>query len=167
MVFRKTSEFNADKAFPKIKRLYENEGRSTKQIAKILNVPLRKVYAVLIGGKIELRPETEPRKHVEDATLKRLYVDEKLSLNKIAKLLKTEQTTIERELRRLSIPILPKYSQRRSMRELDSLEVGDSITLSGQPRPRFFAIYRKASIRNMKITVRHMDRDTIMVRRIS
>ena len=84
-------------------RMYHTEGTPAKEIAKRLNLSYSCVYNNIERYKIPINPKRKFK--IPEDKLRELYVDKCLSLNKIAKIFKTEHRTVMYRLKDMGIPI--------------------------------------------------------------
>ena len=84
-------------------RMYHTEGTPAKEIAKRLNLSYSCVYNNIERYKIPINPKRKLK--IPEDKLRELYVDKCLSLNKIAKIFKTEHRTVMYRLKDMGIPI--------------------------------------------------------------
>ena len=96
-----------------LRRLYIDEHRSIRNIAALLQVAPRTVHTALIRGRIARRQRWEQhattteraaRGQLDEATLRRLYVIEKLSIREIAERFDTCTATVHHALVAWNIP---------------------------------------------------------------
>lgn len=102
--------------YKRIKKMYLNRELSTSYIGKVVNLNAERVRLILKEQNIELRPQyitnvayiktsshLTPTKLLHE--LKRLYCDEKLSAQQIAKDLKIDQGTVRAKLKAMGIHV--------------------------------------------------------------
>jgi predicted DNA-binding protein YlxM (UPF0122 family) len=95
----------------RLQQLYITEQRSIRDIAAIEQVPTRTVYDALMRYRIPRRPAGFHTKHAQpaqvpfnEATLRRLYLDEERSIRNIATLCEVSTRVVYDALNRYDIP---------------------------------------------------------------
>jgi predicted DNA-binding protein YlxM (UPF0122 family) len=94
-----------------LRRLYQAEERSIRDIAELLHVPTRTVYDALIRYRIPRRPAShrQPRpqpaeRQLDEASLRRWYLDEERSIRAIAELAQVSTRAVYEALIAYGIP---------------------------------------------------------------
>jgi len=111
-------------AHAKAVQLYQ-QGWKVQQIAKHFNKSIETIYKVLAKAGVELRHLKLVRRELDYNTLKRLYVDERMSLRKLCKTFEVNKEKLELDLIRYKIP-LRKGNRKVQYPKLARLKVGQS-----------------------------------------
>jgi IS30 family transposase len=149
-------------------RLYQDEGLTMQQIAQKFGLSRQAVHCRLTRAGVQSRPswQRHPRM-IDRETLVRLYTNEQIPVSKLARMLKTDARTIERELKRHSIERRPKNYERRKPSALDNLQVGESALISFQmDRIPYVNYYLSAKVRKIKVSIRRIETGQVQVTRI-
>jgi predicted DNA-binding protein YlxM (UPF0122 family) len=109
----------------RLRRLYLEEQRSIRDIARLEQMPTRSVYDALIRYRIPRRPAGfhSPRVApavipLDEPTLRRLYLDEKRSIRDIAALYKVSTRMVYDTMSRYRIPRRTTGHRRTSVMEI-------------------------------------------------
>ena len=155
-----------DKMTAEMCRLYRIEDLTLREIAARFGISYQAVYQRVSSVGLLLRPNHSPPRVIDRETLVRLYVDERLSVYKIAEKLKAANKTIISEMRRHRIKRRPRASELRRYPELDGLKVGESLEVS-RPNVRnpYVAYYGAAAVRGIRVSVRSIGKDRLKITR--
>jgi predicted DNA-binding protein YlxM (UPF0122 family) len=114
-----------------LRRLYLEEQRSIRDIARLANVPTRAVYDALIRYRIPRRPAGFHQKSpqpaqasLDEATLRGLYQHEQRSIREIAALQQVSTRVVYDALSRYRIPRRPAGQPRPAP---DTITFGDQV----------------------------------------
>ena len=103
--------------FKRIRKLYVSEERSTEEIARIVGMHSQNINQILRKINVELRPRhitnnlriptsnTDMTHNKLLQSIKRMYVDEKITAENIAKSLGIDPATVRTKLKGMKIPI--------------------------------------------------------------
>jgi len=148
-------------------RLYQTEQLSIKQIANRLNLSYQAIHLRLTRAGVNFRPKRhDVRQTIDRGDLIRLYVEEGHSIAVVGRLLNVAYATVVRELDRFSIERRARHFEKRVPTPLDTLRVGESAIIECKDlRIARSDIHRKASVRNIKISIHRLDRTHARVTR--
>ena len=87
-----------------LEELYLNKKLTSRQIAKIFHLGISTVFRILHVYGFETREtKVPPKVNIEKTELEALYIDQKLSISKIAKKFNVSNMTIHKKLRQAKI----------------------------------------------------------------
>lgn len=152
----------------RMKRLYEVEKKSLREITNELKISHQVVHDRLTRAGVKMRPiGLKKRKRFDREILIELYINQKLNLSEVGKILKASASTISNELDRHNI-------KKRSLREallkypyLKELKVGDKIVIKKPDvKQPYASLFGTAKSLKMRISIQSLDKDTFQVTRI-
>lgn len=148
-----------------MRRLYEVEGMAIRKLAVRFDASRQAVHYRLVQMGVVLRP-APPR--LDRNTLQKLYIDQRLSANKIAQLLKCPLSTVYTCLEKHGIERRRPPGSKRKHPELGELKVGESLIV---PRPNkrqkyqtYF--YSMAKLVGIRVSVKTMDERSVRLTRV-
>ena len=161
-----------------VRRLYVDEDRSTPQIAEEFGVSTQAVHYRLRQAGVERRRTNTRRKETLSEAVKKtldldnirhLYIDQRLSVKAISKIIGISSAILMKILRSEGIEIRPlKSYTRRKYPQIYDLKLAESVVMSlpkvSQPYTRLYSTATKAKIR---ITVKTIGPGLVKVTRLS
>jgi hypothetical protein len=143
-----------------MRRLYEHENWTLREIAAKYGLTYQGVHYRLVSGaapgkQTNMRRVGGPPRKLDREEVRRLYVDEGLPIFKVARLLRTEERKVKRELDALGIEVRPPGSYNRMHPEISRLKIGGSVEIErGSSVNVYQVLHGMARNRGMKISVR-------------
>ena len=154
-----------------MRRFYFEKDWTLEQIANYYKVTRQAIHDKFVRAGVKLkRRSRKVAITLERETLLQLYEKERLSIGKVANYLKVSYPVIVRELKRHNIKISRGVMRRKSPQlyeQLNKLEIGEQLKVERpsvkQPHSGLYYSARAAGIR---ITVKSIDRKTLLLTRI-
>jgi predicted DNA-binding protein (UPF0251 family) len=107
-----------------VKKLYEQTGLTIVQIAKQMNVSKSIIRQNLVNGGIKIKDGRYPKVFVDEQEVKRLYIEEQLSMKEISKIVGCSNTQVFRYLKKLGVNTQKKQGQSRYKKDKSSFWKG-------------------------------------------
>lgn len=156
-----------DEELNEMRRLYEVEIRSVREIGKIFGVSRQTIYNRLANAGVCFRPKNPVKREIEREVLIQLCVNENLTVCETARGLKTGFKKVSDEIKRHKIIKRPTGYSRLKYPELNLLDVREKVVI---PRPLIknphLGLYGKARRIDSRISIKRVDNKTFQIKRI-
>jgi predicted DNA-binding protein YlxM (UPF0122 family) len=156
-----------------IRRLYEDELYSLRQIAEIVGVSHQSVHNHLRNAGVRLRYRggasrlVVKKPEIEAAVLIGTYVDQRLSVEKVAERLGKSKHAVRKSLQAHGIKLRRPAEWVRKHPELADLNIGESLIV---PRPNrrkpYSNFYSMATPLGIRLSLKTIDPETIQITRV-
>lgn len=151
-----------------MRRLYEDEEWTLRQIADHFGVSWQAVHARFVREGVPLRSKNQIKKRFDRETLVQLYVTKKLSIDEVGKILDASASHVHNELERYGIETRTKGATRRKYPKLYTLKVGENMDIKRPNSKHFYQnLHNKARKIGMKISIMSLDDETLRICRVS
>lgn len=156
-----------DEQLNEMRKLYEVEKRTLKEIGRNFGVSAQTVSNRLAKAGVPKRPKTSRKIILDREVLHKLYVNEKLPVKKVARLLKTYGHKVSDELKRHGIEKRSIGYNRRKYPGLYQLKIDEQMTI---PLPLVTKphknLHQKAERIGIRISIERIGDKTLQITRI-